>query len=86
MFLNFSQLEKGAMFEDKEEDKTLILQVELWSLQFRQCNKRRSLILVMLIIKTSLSETCIGSISGHDHDHFGKHPFDNYENVSEFIK
>jgi hypothetical protein len=37
VFLNFSQLGKRAMFEDKEEDETLILQVELWSPQF---NKR----------------------------------------------
>jgi hypothetical protein len=38
VFLNSSQFKKGAMFEDKEEDETLILQVELWSPQF---NKRR---------------------------------------------
>jgi len=79
VFFNFSQLEKRAMFEDKEEDETLILQVELWS---PQLNKRRWLIPIMLIIRTSLSETCIGSISGHDHDHLEQHPFDNYENVS----
>jgi len=36
----------------------------------------------MLIMRIGLSETCIGSISGYDHDHFGWHPFDNYENVS----
>jgi len=79
VFFNFSQLEKRAMFEDKEENETLILQVELWSPQF---NKKRWLIPIMLIIRTSLNETCIGSISGHDHDHFEQHPFDNYENVS----
>jgi hypothetical protein len=38
VFFNFAQLEKGAMFEDKEEDETMILRVELWSPQF---NKRK---------------------------------------------
>jgi hypothetical protein len=31
-----------------------------------------------MIIRTSLGDTCIGSISGHHHDNFGCYTLDNY--------
>jgi hypothetical protein len=37
-----------------------------------------STILVIMIIRTSLGDTCIRSISGHHHDNFGCYPLENY--------
>ncbi len=41
------------------------------------------IILEMMIIKTTLGETCkcLESISGCHHDNFKHHVFDNYENI-----
>ncbi len=51
--------------------------IALYVIHKEECIK----IPMTMIIRTSLSEIDIRFISIHHHDNFGKHLFDNYENI-----